>query len=80
LDAHHKAPTRATANRKGADVLITLKSWLPPEERRLLLALAREVSVVPGRFPLIFQVAEKWAKNVLVRLEQLHIAIDRSGW
>ncbi len=80
LDMQHKAPTRVTTSRKGPDIMITLRSWLPPEERRLLLALARDVSAVPGRFPLTFQVAEKLSKNVLRLLEKLHIAIDRSGW
>lgn len=77
LDALANAPTRVSVVRSSGELKVTLKSWLPPEERRLFFALTKEVSTTKGRLPQTFLVSESYANSILGRLERLRIAIDR---
>jgi hypothetical protein len=73
LDLLAHAPTYFTLEQRATDQLITLRSWLPPEERRLLLALARDESERPGRLPSRYSFAPENAKDILRALSDLGI-------
>ncbi len=76
LDLLAQTPTRVQVEMQGGGALITIRSWLPPEERRLLLALAQDRSPVPGRFPLRYLVSDKLFENVHKSLEALGIVVE----
>lgn len=55
--------------------VINLKNWLPPQERRLLIALGRDISPEPGRLPLKYQVKPEWKDLIISALEKLRIHV-----
>jgi len=75
LDLAANAPTHAIIERRGIGHVLTLRSWLPAEERRLLMALAREVSPVRGRLPLRFSLAEDYTTQAVDALRALGIDV-----
>jgi len=81
LDLTSSMPTHVVASsaaNDGGDRRVTLRSWLPPEERRLFLALAHETSPIPGRLPLTFSFAEEVAPTLLSALSNLGIELVTS--
>lgn len=76
LDQRADAPTHATVEQWGIGRLLTVRSWLPPRERRLLLALARDMSPVPGRLPLRFALAADHAAQAVDALRALGIDVQ----
>lgn len=73
LDAAADAPTRATVSYDAAVVTLSLSSYLPGAESRLMAAISDERSHVPGRLPLIYQIARDVAEPVLDRITSLGI-------
>ena len=76
LDLLARAPTRAEAQIDGAHIILTVRSWLPSEQRRLLLALAKDVSPEVGRLPLKFRLSNNLVENVFTQLRELGIVIE----
>jgi hypothetical protein len=76
LDMRADAPTHATVEPRGIGHLLTLRSWLPSEERRLLVALARDVSSIPGCLPLRFELALDHTTQAVDALRALWIDVQ----
>jgi len=76
LDLLAGAPTAAKVKHIGSECELTLRSWVPPEERRLLLALARETSKTPGRLPLKFTFSVTGAQDIIEKIRMLGVTVD----
>lgn len=72
LDLINDAPTQAIWEPGG---IIFLRSWLPPEEYRLLLALGQDVSPQSGRLPLRYRVKSEWQDFITTVLKNLGINV-----
>lgn len=56
MDLLEKSPTRALIRHAGDDALIQFENFLPPEERRLLIAFGKDESERPGRLPSVYRI------------------------
>ena len=56
IDLLEESPTRVLVRQRGEDVLVQFENFLPPEERRLLIAFGKEESERPGRLPLVYRI------------------------
>lgn len=72
LDLIYNSPTQAFLEPDG---VIILKNWLPPEERRLFLALGQDVSPNPDRLPLNYRFNSEWQEFIISVLKNLGIRI-----
>lgn len=70
LDLICDSPTQAVWETGG---VIILRSWLPQEERRLLLALGQDVSPKFNRLPLRYRINSEWQDLIISALRNLGI-------
>lgn len=75
FDLLEKCPTRVLVRQRGEDVLLQFESFLPPEERRLLIALGKEESERPGRLPLVYRVPRERFEDLQRRIDGLGLTI-----
>lgn len=74
-DVFEDAPTRVTLTRGRQHLEVRLTSLLPPEERRLFLALGREVSPIPGRLPSVFRFDQSLEPVIVRHLSELGVRL-----
>jgi hypothetical protein len=76
IDLRQTFPTRVLIRQRGEDVLVQFENFLPPEERRLLIAFGREESETPGRLPLVYRVHQQHFALIQQRvIEGLGLAV-----
>jgi len=73
LDIIHENTVEVT----WSDNIITLKNWLPPEERRLLSSLGIDCSPESGRYPIMYKINPEWTGLVEDRLISLGLSVRR---
>jgi len=78
LDLLAGSPTRIEHRRTVGGFEITFKNWLPPGERRLLTALARDLSPRHGRLPGRFAFTSQWSDLIFERLGRLGVRLSES--
>ncbi len=79
IDLRQTFPTRVLVRQRGEDVLVQFENFLPPEERRLLIAFGKEESETPGRLPLVYRFQQQHFGLIQQRvIEGLGLAV-RTG-
>ena len=75
LDAEYGNPTSVVVDRAQESLVVTLRSAVPPEERRLFTALGRDESDTSGRYPIRLRFPDTHTSVVESTLRSLQVEI-----
>ena len=79
LDQNAAAPTTVEVVASAHHALLRFENLIPPPERRAVIALCREVSAVPGKFPLIYELESQHLEFILELIKKLGVTIRQTS-